>query len=112
MNYEQIDPIFYAWAERHGLQVHTNCKDEKVRMVRLHGEGKEFAGIGVGFYTYDETGRSHVLVEEGLFMVDVGIARRPSRNSRFEQLEASIQTLDNVLDQAYEKARSWLSGSS
>ncbi|QDS99494.1 hypothetical protein [Adhaeretor mobilis] len=79
MKYKDVDPIFYAWTERHGLQVYTDCKDEEVRMIRLHGEGKEFADIGVGFAIFDEGGRSHI-VDDDRVWVDVGIARRPSRN--------------------------------
>lgn len=111
MKYEDVDPIFYAWAERHGLQVYTDCKDEEVRMVRIYGEGKEFADIGVGFAIFDEDGRSHI-VDDDRVWVDVGIARRPSRNSRFEQIEASENNLNDALEQAYGKAMSWLKGSS
>lgn len=110
MTFAELDPIFYAWAKRHRLQVFTDCKDEEVRMVRMYGKGKEHAGIGISFTTFDAHGRSHV-VDEGRFWVNVGIARRPSRNSQFEQLEANIETLDDVLEDAYRKAISWLNGS-
>jgi hypothetical protein len=109
MTYDEIDPIFYAWARRHGLQVFTDCKDEEVRMVRMYGDGKEHAGIGISF-SLIENGQSRI-VEDDRFWVNVGISRRPSRNSRFEQLEANLETLDDVLEHAYTKAVSWLSSS-
>jgi hypothetical protein len=110
MNYEQIDPVFYAWAERHGLQVFTECKDEEVRMIRIYGKGKEHAGIGIGF-AVKENGKFRV-VNDGRFWVNVGIVRRPSRNSQFEQLEAKAETLNAVLEKAHAKVSSWLSGAS
>jgi hypothetical protein len=100
MKFEEIDPIFHTWATRHGLQVYTDCKDEEVRMVRMYGAGKEFADIGVS------------TAPNGRYIVGVGIARRPSRNSEFVQLEADKEGLDSVLEKAYSKASGWLSGSS
>ena len=47
MTFEKIDATFYQWAADHNLQVYTDCKDEEVRMVRMYGDGKEFADIGV-----------------------------------------------------------------
>lgn len=99
MKFDQIDPIFTAWANRHGLQVYTEYKDEEIRSVRMYGAGKEFADIGVD------------VVEEGHYVVGVGIARRPSRNSQFEQMEADVGNLDGILEQAYSKASGWLTGS-
>ena len=109
MKNEDIDPIFNAWACRHRLRVYTNCKDEEVRMVRMYGEGKTHAGIGISFALIDN-GKSQI-VNDGRFWVNVGIARRPSRNSQFEQLEATADTLEEVLEEAYLKAVSWLSES-
>ncbi len=109
MNYEQIDPIFYAWAQRHGLQVYTIYKDEEVRVTRLYGKGKEYADVSIdlfplkGFFRFRGVGNGRV-------WVSVGIARRPLRNSQSEQLEANLETLDEVLEKAYEKATAWLRG--
>jgi hypothetical protein len=49
MTYDKRDPIFYAWAERHGLQIYTDRKDAEVRMVRIYDKGEEHAGIGISF---------------------------------------------------------------
>jgi hypothetical protein len=100
MKFDQIYPIFNTWAERHGLQVFTICKDEEVRIVRMYGKGKAFADIGVDV----APGRRYV--------VSVGIARRPSRKSQFEKLETDASDLDSMLEHAYSMALGWLSGSS
>jgi len=99
MKFERVDPIFYAWAKRHDLQVYTDCKDEEVRMVRMYGQGKETAGIGVD------------VRPDGRYEIGVGIARRPSRESRFEKLETDLDGLDSTLERAHSKAVEWLSGS-
>jgi hypothetical protein len=100
MKFDQVDTTFNAWAERHGLHVYTNCKDEEVRMVRIYGNGKELADIGVD------------VAPNGRYIVSVGIRRRPSRNSQFEQFETDASDLDSALEQAYSKALIWLSDKS
>ena len=97
MSYEQIDPIFNAWAKRHGLRVLTEYKDYQVRAVRLHGLDKEFVDIGV-----DPLNDAHLTV------VHIGILRKPRRNSQYNEFPATLEDLDGILEQAYVRAVAWL----
>lgn len=106
MTYESTDPIFYAWAERHALEVFTEYKDEAVRMTRLYSTKPK---LHRGRVEIPHAGISLYPIKPGEpIYVGVGASRRPRRNSKHIKLAASLDTLDNVLEQAYQQAVEWL----
>jgi hypothetical protein len=97
MSYEKIDPILNAWAARHGLQVYSTYKETEVRSVRLYGHEPEYVGIAV------DPPRP-----ESPIVVRVGLSRRRWRENRCVELNATVGSLDTVLEEAYALATNWL----
>jgi hypothetical protein len=106
MSYETVDPIFSKWAQRHSLQVFTEYKDEAIRMTRIYSSKPR---VHRGRVEIPHAGISLFPVQSGKpIYVGVGASRRPSRNSKYVKLEATIETLDEVLERAYRQAAEWL----
>jgi hypothetical protein len=107
MNYETVDPIFYAWAQRHTLQVLVECKDEVVRHVNIYSyepskrrDRTLFHYAGIGLLPPDPNQTIKVVVGSS--------PHRPSRLRRHKVFETALDTLDQVLEQAYQQAVEWL----
>ena len=107
MSYESVDPIFYAWAKRHGLTVATEYKDSEVRAVSIYSQKPRTRR---GKVVIDHAGIALFPIEPGK-PIAVGIGNSPYRPSRFgkhRRIEASLETLDDALEQAYQQAVEWL----
>jgi hypothetical protein len=107
MSYESVDPIFYAWAKRHGLAVATEYKDEEVRAVQVYSRVPRQRR---GKVVIHQAGIALFPIKSGE-PIGIGVGSspyRPSRFARHAKLEASLDTLDAVLEQAYRQAVEWL----
>jgi hypothetical protein len=97
MTYATIDSIIDGWTTRHGLELFTSYHDTEVRTVFLEGSEEERSQIWIDA---PDSGQD--------ITVHVAVYRKRGRDNQKTELSATPETLDSVLDQAYDTATDWL----
>lgn len=92
MSYSIVDPILKAWADSYGLHIHTQYQDVEVRSIDIvSAQGKRFQ------LWIDEPSQS------GDTKVSVW-----GMQKRRQDYVATKSSLKDKLEEAYQKAQSWL----
>ena len=90
-HYSMIDPILYSWARSRTLHVYTVYQDYDVRSIEIESPGG--AQCQLWLDRPDKNGNTIVHVWD--------------RKNRSKKLSADIETLENVLEDAYQQTLQW-----